>query len=247
MSSTIKFAQRLGLTSGFVLLSMLSPKAGFAEQCNSPEKCQALYEQAIIDASTYEPSEIQELEPIKADRVNVVTLVSDEVSKKIVKDGKLNMNAWVTVVPRLKERCKTFTGDGKQRELRITQLLGLPPYNEYKYVVEMEVAADYIFRPCPDPDPSKTRCGQSLPAKFPENIKNEFNVDWLKWFAKTVLGSYKLPNGYPWTRLGYTYDWNPDSTEVGLTEYIILEGATVNKIEEEKYFRLYTLSDYCEF
>jgi len=44
---------------------------------------------------------------------------------------------------------------------------------------------------------------------------------------RNVLESYQVPNGYPWTRLGYTYDWNPNSPEVGLSEYIVRGGSTV--------------------
>ena len=32
---------------------------------------------------------------------------------------------------------------------------------------------------------------------------------------------------YPWTRLGYTYDWNEAGDEYGLTEFIILPGSEV--------------------
>ena len=38
---------------------------------------------------------------------------------------------------------------------------------------------------------------------------------------------YTGDHPYPWTGLGYTYDWgNPDS-EIGLSEFVILGGSTV--------------------
>jgi hypothetical protein len=43
--------------------------------------------------------------------------------------------------------------------------------------------------------------------------------------------SYKNDNPYytfPWTQLGYTYDWNPRSRKnVGLSEYVVLQGANI--------------------
>ena len=32
---------------------------------------------------------------------------------------------------------------------------------------------------------------------------------------------------YPWTRLGYTYDWGDSTTHVGLSEFILEQNATV--------------------
>jgi len=54
------------------------------------------------------------------------------------------------------------------------------------------------------------------------------------------IDDYDNPaKGYPWTRLGYTYDWgNPDS-EVGLSEFVITAGATI-KIEN-----VYETAAYC--
>jgi hypothetical protein len=45
-------------------------------------------------------------------------------------------------------------------------------------------------------------------------------------------------NGYPWTRLGYTYDWHPDTPETGLSEYVIPQGSTVEvhaNVETREY------------
>ena len=46
------------------------------------------------------------------------------------------------------------------------------------------------------------------------------------WFNRLKSESYG-ENGYPWTRLGYTYDWGNPKGEVGLSEFIIKSGATI--------------------
>jgi hypothetical protein len=33
--------------------------------------------------------------------------------------------------------------------------------------------------------------------------------------------------GYPWTRLGYTYDWGNPKSEIGLSEFVIKNGAPI--------------------
>ena len=45
------------------------------------------------------------------------------------------------------------------------------------------------------------------------------------WFNGNIIYSY-FTSDYPWTRLGYTYDWAEDSDEYGLTEFLILGGTS---------------------
>lgn len=44
---------------------------------------------------------------------------------------------------------------------------------------------------------------------------------------------------YPWTRLGYTYDWGNPRADMGLSEFVIKKGAeiAINSV--------YTTEDYC--
>jgi hypothetical protein len=30
----------------------------------------------------------------------------------------------------------------------------------------------------------------------------------------------EAPDGYPWTRLGYTYDWAPGASGIGASEFV---------------------------
>jgi len=32
---------------------------------------------------------------------------------------------------------------------------------------------------------------------------------------------HTIPNGYPWTHLGYTYNWAPGGDRYGASEYVI--------------------------
>ncbi len=54
--------------------------------------------------------------------------------------------------------------------------------------------------------------------------------DYITWFNDNIIYSYypqKDKNKYPWTRLGYTYDWGNPVNEVGLSEFIIKKDARV--------------------
>jgi len=52
----------------------------------------------------------------------------------------------------------------------------------------------------------------------------------VNWFNGNIVYSYfpaKEKNAYPWTRLGYTYDWGNSISEVGLSEFTIKKDARV--------------------
>ena len=54
---------------------------------------------------------------------------------------------------------------------------------------------------------------------LPDDINDD---DWYaKWFNDNILWSY-FDSAYPWTRLGYTYDWADNGKEYGLTEFLII-------------------------
>ena len=219
------------LTSVFVLLLAIYPSSCFASQCDLPEECRFLYNQAILDAGTSESSELEELSPIVADKIKVATWT--DYSGYELGPNTLGVDVWITIIPQMQKKCQTFLKNLSLKELnlRLEQLMGLPPNDGKTKVVEMVVQTSDIFRPCPDPDITKTVCNQSLSPNV--------NPRYLYWFAQNVLSSYKIPGGYPWTRLGYTYDWYPDSPEMGLPEYVIRKGSVVQVTS------IKSTSEYC--
>ena len=44
---------------------------------------------------------------------------------------------------------------------------------------------------------------------------------------RTILSGPIFDSAYPWTRLGYTYDWADNGQEYGLSEFLIRQGAEV--------------------
>jgi hypothetical protein len=65
----------------------------------------------------------------------------------------------------------------------------------------------------------------------------------VQWLANQMLSSYVIsessliPVGYPWTRLGYTYNWRPGADKYGASEYVIRKGATVKVTDIIPYQR----------
>lgn len=144
---------------------------------------------------------------------------------------------WVTVAPELQEVCQSKKFGRKEGlDLRLKQLLGMPPTVEKNYFVEFWVHPNDLFRPCLDGDVVDVNCTLA----FPEDVEQSY-VDWIN---NLRLDSYYNPEwnkNYPWTQLGYTYDWHPKSKKhVGLSEFVIDadKDIIVNKV--------YTTEEYCK-
>jgi hypothetical protein len=121
---------------------------------------------------------------------------------------------WVFIPEQFKLRLKSATIPENDTLLRISQLLGMPPTSTNNYIVELWVKPADLYRPAADPEIDDRTTGLYLP----ENAE----PDYAQWFNQNIYDSYFGQwTHYPWTRLGYTYDWADPATEIGLSEYCI--------------------------
>jgi hypothetical protein len=88
----------------------------------------------------------------------------------------------------------------------------------YECIVEFWVRPQDLFRPCPDNEIDDSRCG----LEFPDTVSREYRA----WFDSSRIESYygsgRIYSKYPWTQLGYTYDWSAQNKKhIGLSEFVI--------------------------
>ena len=102
---------------------------------------------------------------------------------------------------------------------RLHQLLGMPLSKGYTTITALWVDASLLYRPAFVTDPTAPMKTTYQPTGDPA-----FDEKYLKWFDSNVRWSY-IESAYPWTRLGYTYDWADNGTAYGLSEFIIFSGA----------------------
>lgn len=197
------------------------------------------YFRSIYDSAVYERANVRELYPLRADsdgNVLVATLgrrdgnVGDPISA--TGDG-----IWVTIVPEVQTICRTFTGDVA---LQLRELLGLPPDADVPRFLILRAKASDIFRPSPYaetttkypcPEPPDANCGNVFPSTAtPAHVQ---------WIATESFGLHAIPYGYPWTHLGYTYNWAPGKDRYGASEYVIRAGATATIVQK------FAPADYC--
>ena len=148
----------------------------------------------------------------------------------------LKADLWVTAAPEM----KTFFLGTAPQPLRIAQLLGVPPEyaSEARSMVELWVAPKDMFRPCPDPEITDRECETGFPSdpfrtfsstdlvRATEGPGWNVFMNYTGWFNNrkdyiyTDPRNYPASSPYPWTRLGYTYDWGSPS-HIGLSEFVV--------------------------
>lgn len=212
------------------------------------------YDQAVRDAEVAEPSEIsRDLIPVVegndrlqwqgqpgSKQVLMVTWTSwDGYNSQVgqpytVPDGR---EIWFTAVPEVRDFCRTYQQGtpGGDLSMRLRQLLGLPPEDNKTFFVEMWVSPQDLFRPSADPEITDRESVLDFPNSSRVTV-SQAHMDWINNLRQKSYG----PNGYPWTRLGYTYDWGNPASEVGASEFVIGSGATV------QISKTYPTANYCQ-
>lgn len=243
-----------------ILLITLFLLPSYAAQSGSvlqkdDQALQRKYVKAVRDAEVCEPGEISKnltaITPVNKDLiwkegqqekcVLVVTWTDwNGYDSKVGQTVDAQKDIWVTAAPELQKFIKRHRYTGQDMELRIRQLLGLSLESNKTKFVEIWVSPKYLFRPSPDPE--ITDCEAEL--DFPSNRFVTICDDYKNWFNTQKSASYRIEGnpwqGFPWTRLGYTYDWGNPTSEVGLSEFVISVGAKIEICsvrKNEEYFR----------
>ena len=232
-------------------------------------KVKELYSASIADAAIPETNEISnQLESISPqnkklrwkkidgeDHVLVVTWISDSTFFNQIKPDKRPFKSdsfhiiWVTLFPEMQTVCSDPKFGRKEGlNLRVKQLLGMPPIASKSHVAELWVKPGDLFRPCPDKEVDDSNCGLHFTQKQDSTlVQQKPYIDWfndqrlMSYYDYKWKEAYSWTDHYPWTQLGYTYDWNKkNKTHVGLSEFIINNNSKVYP------HAVYTTKAYCK-
>lgn len=219
-----------------------------------------LYRASIAAAAVKRPSFQLKLKPIDASksRVKVITLTykrgqpvkpdhpfdqtrgRQTIEASSGDKGVLKYDTWVSQPSESAKACK----GAKDPVLALEQILGMPPAAGDWELVQFEVAPKHIFRPCASsPDITTTKCDFALPTKFKSKKEKEAVEAAQAFVFAQMWTSFNVgfPSpGYPFTGMGWTYNWNPDSKDhYGISEYVVKQGAPVQKV------RVLTPKEFC--
>jgi hypothetical protein len=154
-------------------------------------------------------------------------------------DYTVPVKAWLTAVPFLQRFCRQTALQGDALRLRVAERLGLPPDASNDAIVQMWVDPHTFFRPCPDPEVTDHECEVNLtpdpvdpsaPCPWSAALQSQLSGNFvavseshLNWMCSNWTNTY--PPGdprhsYPWTALGYTYDWGGSDFH-GESEFVL--------------------------
>jgi hypothetical protein len=139
---------------------------------------------------------------------------------------------WVTVEPHLQTFCRDFVSAHKPDDgaltSRLEQRLGLAPASSKSQFVRIRLehpGPDAIFRPCMNPATDRAEC--------PVGPPSQATLAHQQWIFQQYYSSYgqSLIGEFPWTALGYTFDWAPGQgsrfQRNGESEFVIHKGAAI--------------------
>lgn len=205
----------------------------------------AQYENAIKDAADAMSDEIYPLVIIDSSSMNdkvvwnadttKVLMVTLNNSPDVYQDGavvKLDKEVWVASERELYLWYKANKMGVRNWSFRFNQLMGLPRNLRMTHFTLFWVSPKDLIRPAYVPDIKSSEMKTLFEDDLDEG-SDSTNTDmmmWFKnWFDENRAKSYvKDGKGYPWTRLGYTYDWGArGSNKYGLSEFLVMPGAEV--------------------
>lgn len=186
-----------------------------------------LYETAVIDSMTIEEEEIMPLIPIAKDspwcswdeKGRVLMLTHHSYPDSYVAGEEYTLKygeVWTFTDKEIINWYKENKNGVSDWPLRLKQLIGLKADREYTHFSAMWVKPEDIKRPGYEWELADTAGA----AAFAQEPGEEYKA----WFDSNIVWSY-FDDAYPWTRLGYTYDWAADSDEYGLSEFLVKKDA----------------------
>jgi hypothetical protein len=199
-----------------------------AAQDATPEKIS----KELTPIAPYNPSLIWENPQTTAGRVLLETWGGQFYSDNYRPGDEFTVDTdhlvWLSSPTEIRGFAKNRGISREDLDLRIKQCLGLPPDAAKTVFVEFWVDTSDLFRPSPDPEISDCEAEIDFPASPYFSIQSEYR----EWFNSLRASSYTGPSPYPWTRLGYTYDWGVQTGHVGISEFVLRASAraTINAI-----------------
>lgn len=198
-------------------------QAQFAGNGSSPPTQEELWEAAVADAVFSEDEEVLELVCLTENDPQVmwdqagqrVLLVTWHNWEEPCQPGQGlpagEEEIWATS---LGEMVAWYQANGSgvtDWDLRFAQLLGVPNDGSYTRFTAFWITPDQVIRPAYVTD---------VTAQMQNDYGLVTDPAYREWFDGNIIASY-FAGDYPWTRLGYTYDWSGGESEYGLTEFLL--------------------------
>ncbi len=205
----------------------------------TPSQTLTSYQKAIVKASKKNLPSV-ELEKLDIDDHNNLSLVSFTKHHYNTGSHITPYEIWTIQRKALVNWCQnSFNPSAKH----LWQLLGMPVVDQSNWhLIDIKTShrqaqstpggdlENGVFRPCFSSDAIDERH-----CTYQASSDSNYNL----WLKHKVEGSF-TPNGYPWTGLGYTYNWNQKDHQVlGPSEFVIAPQTPIEIVEH------ISIHDFC--
>lgn len=211
-----------GLIAAAVCVSLL-PLAGCVSD-NTPSN-EELWTAAMADAVFSTDDEVMELVCLTQQDPQVIW---DEAGRRVLLvtwhdyeepckpgDSLAHNNIWATSLGELENWYQEKGGSVTDWDLRFAQLLGMPNDGSCTRFSAFWISPSEVLRPAYVTD---------VTAQMKNGYSQITDPVYQSWFDANIIYSY-FESAYPWTRLGYTYDWSGGDSVYGLTEFLVADGS----------------------
>lgn len=222
-SGSMDCDEAAGVVKATVLLASSSKEPVVKEHTD-----EELYKMAVKDAVFAEEDEIKPLVSLtKEDKLVTwddkgrVLLCTWHSYPDSYPEGETITTKWGYVWTYTDKEMASYAEELKNAEdatMRLRQLVSIPPHKTHSTVTGLWVKPSDVIRPAYQSDAADGRMVTAF--EDVEKVDGQFK----QWFDQNILNSY-FYGEYPWTRLGYTYDWADNKKEYGLTEFLIKQDA----------------------
>lgn len=184
-----------------------------------------LWAAAMADAVFSEDDEVMELVSLTQEDPQVIW---DEAGERVLLatwhgyeepceagDSLAHNDIWAVSLGELKSWYLENKGSVTDWDLRLAQLLGMPADGSCTRFSAFWVSPSEVIRPAYVTD---------VTAQMENGYNQVTDSTYQTWFDANLVYSY-FESEYPWTRLGYTYDWSGGDSVYGLTEFLIADGS----------------------
>lgn len=130
-------------------------------------------------------------------------------------DPLAHSDIWATSLGELTDWYLENASTDTDWDLRFAQLLGMPNDDSCTRFSAFWISPSEVIRPAYVTD---------VTAQMENGYDQITDPAYQIWFDNNILYSY-FESEYPWTRLGYTYDWSGGDSAYGLTEFLIADGS----------------------
>lgn len=263
--SVTKFALSAVAALGFLSTAAMNPAFSQESVESTPvisSQTWGVYADSIVDSAVSRPGEVATdlLVPDQSDPRTqwrefngVAHLLVQRVGWQAISTAPsgsaftLPGNYFIAVPGEVDDACRKFDCrklSAPALNLRMAQLLGMPPDADISVLSRFWVNPADMIRPCTNVEITVASC----PQQVANTISN--GVDWSSFLFTQGMSSWRTQRtgtklqiscdadykntmngncyGFPWTRLGYTFDWNPVTKgDRGVTEFVVAQGSTV--------------------